>query len=87
MSKAMVHKVLAEWRIRAVESGFIQEIEPNCLSALEPGLNGILTGAPNGEPARRWPPAAVEMPHAISEPAIVYGGPVPAMAPAPDGRA
>lgn len=42
MSKAMVHKLLAEWRIRAVESGFIQEIEPGALDKLvaEAGANG-----------------------------------------------
>src|SRR5580704_8459426 len=34
LSKAMAHKLLAEWRIRAVESGHIQEIEPGILMAL-----------------------------------------------------
>jgi transposase-like protein len=34
LSKAMAHKLLAEWRIRAVESGYIQEIEPGALAAL-----------------------------------------------------
>ncbi len=47
MSKAMVHKLLAEWRIRAIESGYIQEIEPDCLSALESEMNG---GGPNPRP-------------------------------------
>ena len=40
MSKAMVHKLLAEWRVRAVESGYIQEIEPGCLAVLQPEING-----------------------------------------------
>lgn len=40
MSKAMVHKLLAEWRVRAIESGYIQEIEPGCLSTLEPEMKG-----------------------------------------------
>lgn len=40
MSKAMVHKLLAEWRVRAIESGYIQEIEPGCLSALQPEIKG-----------------------------------------------
>lgn len=34
LSKAMAHKLLAEWRIRAVESGHIQEIEPGALDGL-----------------------------------------------------
>jgi transposase-like protein len=34
LSKAMAHKLLAEWRIRAVESGHIQEIEPGTLDGL-----------------------------------------------------
>jgi transposase-like protein len=34
LSKAMAHKLLAEWRIRAVESGYIQEIEPGKLAGL-----------------------------------------------------
>jgi transposase-like protein len=34
LSKAMAHKLLAEWRIRAVESGYIQEIEPGNIAGL-----------------------------------------------------
>jgi transposase-like protein len=34
LSKAMAHKLIAEWRIRAVESGYIQEIETGSLAAL-----------------------------------------------------
>src|SRR5580658_1587379 len=34
LSKAMAHKLLAEWRIRAIESGYIQEIEPGNLAGL-----------------------------------------------------
>ena len=34
LSKAMAHKLLAEWRIRAIESGYIQEIQPGALEAL-----------------------------------------------------
>ena len=34
LSKAMAHKLLAEWRIRAIESGYIQEITPGGLEAL-----------------------------------------------------
>lgn len=34
LSKAMAHKLLAEWRIRAVESGHIQEIEAGALDGL-----------------------------------------------------
>ena len=39
LSKAMAHKLLAEWRIRAVESGYIQEIEPGNLAALEQSVS------------------------------------------------
>jgi transposase-like protein len=34
LNKAMAHKLLAEWRVRAVESGYIQEIAPGMLDAL-----------------------------------------------------
>jgi hypothetical protein len=88
MSKAMVHKVLAEWRIRAVESGYIQEIEPNCLAALEPEVNGAAPGAATGKPASEWNPAVIEAPHAIPEPAeIVYVTPVPVPMQVPDRAA
>jgi hypothetical protein len=43
ISRAMVHKLLMEWRIRAVESGCIQEIEPGA-------LDGLLQEAPAREP-------------------------------------
>ncbi len=39
LSKAMAHKLLAEWRIRAVESGCIQEIQPGGLDALTAEAN------------------------------------------------
>lgn len=85
MSKAMVHKVLAEWRIRAVESGYIQEIEPNCLAALEPEMNAAPPGAADGKSPKEWTPAVIEAPHAIPEPAeIVYGAPVPVPVQVPD---
>src|SRR5579863_7539339 len=34
LSKAMAHKLLKEWRIRAIESGYIQEITPGTLDGL-----------------------------------------------------
>lgn len=34
LGKAMAHKLLAEWRIRAIESGYIQEIEQGTLAGL-----------------------------------------------------
>jgi len=40
LSKAMTHKLLAEWRVRAIESGYIQEIEPGTLDALTGEANG-----------------------------------------------
>jgi transposase-like protein len=35
-SKAIVQNLLAEWRIRAIECGYIQEVEPGCTAALVP---------------------------------------------------
>ena len=35
----MAHKLLAEWRIRAVESGYIQEIVPGIVAGLVQGAN------------------------------------------------
>jgi transposase-like protein len=45
LSKAMAHKLLAEWRIRAVESGYIQEIEPGNLAGLVQGAEAGESGA------------------------------------------
>jgi len=39
LSKAMAHKLLSEWRIRAIESGYIQEITPGAVDALLEELN------------------------------------------------
>jgi hypothetical protein len=36
LRKDSVHQLLAQWRIRAIESGYIQEIEPGVLSAVVP---------------------------------------------------
>lgn len=84
MSKAMVHKLLAEWRIRAVESGYIQEIEPDCLSALEPEAAGgddslELNGAGNNIEA---------VSDAIPEPVhVIYAGTLPVLMPVSEGPA
>lgn len=44
ISKAAVQKRLNEWRIRAVESGYIQEIEPGCMGgSSEPPIAGERT--------------------------------------------
>jgi transposase-like protein len=58
LSKAMAHKLLAEWRIRAVESGYIQEIEPGNLAGLmhaagagESSASGTQTSVPVYLPA------------------------------------
>jgi transposase-like protein len=45
LSKAMAHKLLAEWRIRAVESGYIQEIEPGNLAGLVNALSAPAVSA------------------------------------------
>jgi hypothetical protein len=88
MSKAMVHKLLAEWRIRAVESGYIQEIEPDCLAVLEPEMSAVPPGAATGRSTREWIPAVIETPRAIPEPAeIVYDTPVPVPLRVPDRAA
>ena len=34
LRKETVHQLLAQWRIRAIESGYIQEIEPGALRAI-----------------------------------------------------
>ncbi len=39
LSKAMAHKLLSEWRIRAIESGYIQEIAPGMVDALLEEVN------------------------------------------------
>jgi hypothetical protein len=44
----MAHKLLAEWRIRAVESGYIQEIEPGTLAGLVEDAN--VSGTQSSEP-------------------------------------
>jgi transposase-like protein len=96
MSKAMIHKLLAEWRIRAVESGYIQEIEPDCLSALQPEAESgsdtpEMNGAKDNEAVSgtaesndcRFDPVVVKHPHTIPEPAhLIYPGPLPAPMPA-----
>jgi transposase-like protein len=61
VSKAMVHKLLAEWRIRAVESGYIQEIETGA-------LDGLLRQMSAQEPsAVNAPRVLVEAPKAAPE--------------------
>lgn len=50
LSKAMTHKLLAEWRLRAIESGCIQEIQPGSLKTL------TATGCPlnDANPSPEW---------------------------------
>ena len=62
ISKAMAHKLLAEWRIRAIESGHIQEIEPGALDGLLKEANAREPGAVN------LPAALVETSEAVPEP-------------------
>ena len=86
MSKAMVHKLLAEWRIRAVESGYIQEVEPDCLSALEAEADNdtLESGAgDHKEAVGDSDPLVIEHPDTIPEPIhVAYAGPIPAPMPA-----
>jgi transposase-like protein len=60
LSKAMAHKLLAEWRIRAVESGYIQEIEQGTLAGL--AEDASVTGTHSGIPM--YLPAATTVPEA-----------------------
>jgi len=53
LSKAMAHKLLAEWRIRAVESGFIQEIEPGNLASLVEDTMYLPAAVDRAEPTLR----------------------------------
>ena len=70
LSKAMVQKVLSEWRVRAVAAGYIQDIHPEALDALvqirdeaDAPLPCTRRGAgrrrrdlaPRGQPQRRVP--------------------------------
>jgi transposase-like protein len=76
MSKAMIHKLLAEWRVRAVESGYIQEIEPGCLAALQPEMNG----ASRENRAPRLAPAPL-VAERISARQPAYSSPLPVSMP------
>lgn len=80
MSKAMVHKLLAEWRVRAIESGYIQEIEPGCLDALRPEMNGASAAAKDGG----YKGTALHRPHVVPTPGrIEYPRPLPGSMPMP----
>jgi len=93
MSKAMVHKLLAEWRIRAVESGYIQEIEPDCLSALEPEIGGAndsnhFAGDREQRGDGRYDPDVIEGPRPVADPAhLIYAGAPPALMPVSENPA
>jgi transposase-like protein len=41
LRKEAVHQLIAQWRIRAIESGSIQEIEPGVLAAIVPEAQDI----------------------------------------------
>jgi transposase-like protein len=87
MSKAMVHKLLAEWRIRAVESGYIQEIEPDCLSALEPEIaaGGVAAAAVAEADEHSYePPVLVPVPQPVE---VIYVGQNPASLSVPEAQA
>jgi transposase-like protein len=65
LSKAMAHKLLAEWRIRAIESGYIQEIEPGTLAALEQTNVGATPVQTHSSVTVRQP-----IPHSTPEPEL-----------------
>jgi transposase-like protein len=79
LNKAMAHKLLAEWRIRAVESGYIQEIEPGTLAGLILETNA--SGTHSGTPVHV--PAAVEIPAEVRLRELSYANALPAPAPIP----
>ena len=78
LSKAMAHKLLGEWRVRAVESGYIQEIEPGSLAAFLRESSVQAGEFDTGRPAvplpeavpTRAPAAAREMPEFVYERAV-----------------
>jgi len=61
----MAHKLLAEWRIRAIESGYIQEIEPGILAALEQNNLGQTNAEANGAKTHSTTPAYQPVPSVI----------------------
>jgi len=73
LSKAMAHKLLGEWRVRAVESGYIQEIEPGTLASLTEEANpgGNRPEAPRyAAVPMAAPPAAGGLPEFVYESAV-----------------
>jgi transposase-like protein len=76
LSKAMAHKLLAEWRIRAVESGYIQEIEPGILAALETNAEANTAQVRSGASALEGIPVVT-----TALPEFDYAGAVPATLP------
>jgi hypothetical protein len=73
LSKAMVHKLLADWRIRAIESGYIQEIEQGNLEMLIPegqkSEESFLSPA-----AQRFEPQVSQVVHSSLVPRLVRAG-------------
>jgi hypothetical protein len=53
LRKDRVHTLLAQWRIRAIESGYIQEIEPGILATAVPETHD--RGETTFEPAPIFP--------------------------------
>jgi len=77
LRKDTVHTLLAQWRIRAIESGYIQEIEPDTLAAIVPEAQH--TGDTGYVPKLIF--------HTLARPRkIVYTTAAPALTPPPEGQ-
>jgi transposase-like protein len=81
LSKAMAHKLLAEWRIRAIESGYIQEIEPGILDGLIHESNSV-TAASTLDAGNVLP-----APAAHASPEFIYANSITGAARASDNQA
>jgi hypothetical protein len=68
LSRTTVFQLLRDWRIRAIEAGYIQEIEPDCLASLVPRFISA-DEARNSSPE----PVLIEHGDAISRPVpLIY---------------
>jgi len=68
MSDAMVRKTLTTWRVRAIASGYIQEIDPEPAPSLkeldmedQDGPSQVSTSKPPHTDRRAWPPIYIRL--------------------------
>ena len=74
----MAHKLLSEWRIRAIESGYVQEIRTGSLAVMVKELDGSYRSAaaraevadfdvpPAVEVEENWPDEAINVTLAVA---------------------